>query len=182
MRARLIIPIVVAIILLLNSVPSYCEEPLVERKPVSRGRAIAMSALFPGLGQLAMERQIRGGGLLVSEALSLVVAFAAKTNYDTELDKYNLTKFEYEALRYGGEYYEADRKWSDLKDLADELDKWDNTKRVSLAIAGGVYLYNLIDIVFLTSGRSEMTSDIGRTEIKLQPVNRCLGLTLSRSF
>jgi len=182
MRARLIVYTTAIVTLLLSSVPGYGEEPLVERKPVSRRKAIIMSALFPGLGQLALEHQLRGGGLLASESVSLVIAFAANTNYDTELDKYNLTKAEYLALEHGGDYYDADRKWKDLENLREELDKWQRTRRISLIAAGAVYLYNLIDIVLLTSGGGGSTPDVTRTGLRFQPVNGCPGLMLSKSF
>ena len=122
-----------------------------ERRVYSKGESIAMSALVPGLGQIAAGHKVKGGAFLLTCVTGIVVALNSNENYKARLKEYERSNEEYQALRFEGAYEEAEMKWQQLKKDNRDLDRLHNTRVAFFATAAAVYVYNLIDAIFLTS-------------------------------
>ena len=125
------------------------------RQIVTKKKAIALSALFPGLGQLSTGQKIKGTFMLVGEIGSLAVALIANENYNTRRDNFHRLKDEYEVMATGNSRYDlAQQKWDELHKTNDELDDLHLTRRVFGAVAMGVYIYSLADILLYNSPKA----------------------------
>lgn len=130
------------------------DDAFATRKISSRTQATLLSVLFPGLGQLSTGRRITGTILVVSEIGALATALTANENYKTRLDNFERLKAEYQVMAAGNSQYDlAEQKWQELSRDADDLDGMHRSRRIFAAVAVGVYVYNLVDI--LLAGPSE---------------------------
>jgi len=145
----------VTVLLLIFMVPpaTWCQDEFdfAEKRVYSRGESIAMSVLMPGLGQVAAGHKVKGGAFLLTYLASAVVALNSNENYKARLEEYRKSEEEYQALRYEGTYEEAEAKWRELREDNRELDRLHNIRVAFFAAAATVYIYNLIDAIFLTS-------------------------------
>ena len=119
---------------------------------VSHPRAVLLSTLFPGLGQLAIGHRYRGTALVAAEMACLVVSLTSHEDYKTQLVQFNYEKDRYLSLREGGSFEEAEESWKRLSDKQDELDGSHLRRRVFGVLAAVVYGYNLVDILLLGGG------------------------------
>jgi len=149
-----------------------------EKRIYSKRESIVMSALVPGLGQIATGHKVKGGAFLLTYVTSLVVALNSHENYRAKLEDYRESTDEYQALRFGGTYEEAEAKWRQLEEDNRELDRLHRARIAFSAAAAAVYVYNLIDALFLTSYEVPQEKRLGlAVELKGAPY-----LCLSVSF
>ena len=146
--------IVVCLVYVLGTAPAVRgqEEMFAEELRVSGKTAILLSVMFPGLGQMASGYKLKGGVFLLTELVALVVAVDAHEEYDTRLSVYEESRGEYDAIRMGGNYQDAETKWRRLVDLNDDLDSLHDRRLIFGYAAAGIYALNVIDILFLRSG------------------------------
>ena len=128
------------------------EEMFAEELRVPGKTAILLSVMFPGLGQMASGHKLKGGVLLLTELVALIVAVDAHEEYDTRLSVYKESRGEYAGMRMGGNYQDAETKWKRLVDLDDDLDSLHDRRQIFGYAAAGIYALNVIDILFLRSG------------------------------
>jgi len=116
---------------------------------VSRTQAIVLSALFPGLGQLANGHRYKGTGLVVGEVTCLVVWLTSHADYNTQKEQFAIERERYLALQNGGSFAEAEESWERLGDKKDDLDSSHARRRLFGVLAVGLYGYNLLDALVL---------------------------------
>lgn len=122
------------------------------RQIVTKKKAVVLSALFPGLGQLSTDQKIKGTLMLVGEISSLAVTLIANENYNTRRDNFHRLKDEYAVMATGNSRYDlAQQKWDELHKTNAELDDLHLTRRIFGAVAVGVYIYSLTDILLYDS-------------------------------
>ena len=137
------------------------------RQIATKKEAVVLSALFPGLGQLSTGQKIKGTFMLVGEIGSLAVALIANENYNTRRDNFHRLKDEYAVMAAGNSRYDlAQQKWDELHKTNDELDDLHLTRRVFGAVAVGVYIYSLTDILLSDSPK---TSAVARWNLRAMP-------------
>ena len=119
------------------------------KQALTRPRAIALSAVFPGLGQLAAGQRSRGTALVVAEVACLVVWLTSHEDYNTQSAQFSLEKERYHSLRQGGSFEEAEESWQRLSEKKDDLDSSHTRRRLFGALAVAVYGYNLVDVLVL---------------------------------
>ena len=124
------------------------EDVFFEEKPASRSQAIALSALFPGLGQIASGHRIKGTILFVSEILAVTVAIHAHEVRATKVDQFDQMSDEYAQMQHGGNYADADAKWNDMVETRDDIDTFQGLRLGFACASAGIYLYSLIDALF----------------------------------
>ena len=118
------------------------------RQIAPKKKAVVLSALFPGLGQLATGQKIKGTLMLVGEISSLAVTLIANENYNTRRDNFHRLKDEYAGMEAGNSRYDlAQQKWDELHQTNAELDDLHRTRRIFGAVAVGVYIYSLTDML-----------------------------------
>ena len=144
------------------------EDPFAQAEKVSRKQAILLSLGFPGLGQVSSGYKWKGTGLLALGVASLAFGITAHANYKTRLTEFNNQKIEYEALERGGSYAAAAEKWKGLVNTRDDLDRLHLIRWVEAAASMGIYIYNVVDILYLSTGSSE--GEAFRTEPSLRLV------------
>lgn len=120
---------------------------------VSHSRAVLLSALFPGLGQLATGHRYRGTALVAAEMACLVVSLTSHEDYETQRVQFKYEKDRYLSLREGGSFQEAEESWERLSDKQDEVDGSHLRRRIFGALAAVVYGYNLVDVLLLGGGQ-----------------------------
>ncbi len=119
----------------------------VRKQHVERSQAIALSAVFPGLGQLATGHRNRGTALVAAEVVCLVVWLTSHEDYNTQVTQFDLESERYFALREGGSFEQAEESWKRLSDKKDDLDGSHLRRRVFGVLAVAVYGYNLLDVL-----------------------------------
>lgn len=121
----------------------------IRREAVSKSRAQVLSALFPGLGQLATGHHDKGTAMIVAHTGFLVVWLTAHADYNTHEEQFSLEEARYLSLRQGGSFEQAVDSWQRLRARKDDLDR-SHVLRVTFgALAVGLYGYNLVDALIL---------------------------------
>ena len=72
------------------------------------GTAIALSAVFPGLGQLATGHRNRGTALVTAELACLVIWLTSHEDFDTQKTQFEIESQRYLSLREGGSFEAAE--------------------------------------------------------------------------
>ena len=159
------------------------EEMFAEEIRVSRNRAVMLSVLFPGLGQMASGQKQKGGALFLSGLVSLIVAVDAHESYNTRLDVYATSRGEYDALRSGGSHQEAEAKWQRLVDLNDDLDNLHSRRQIFGYAAAAIYAFNVVDILLRHPGDATAAAEVERQPlIAVGPVGGTTGIVVSKGF
>jgi hypothetical protein len=151
--------------LLLASGQSFAQDQPPERlagrkKPVTRSQAIALSAVFPGLGQLATGHHQRGTALVTAELACLVIWLTSHEDYDTQSTQFDIESERYLALREGGSFEEADASWRRLTAKKDDLDGSHTRRRLFGALAAAVYGYNLLDVLVFSGAEPQAANSV----------------------
>jgi len=161
MNMRCVVLIALGALLLAPSQPEAQDRPpsperLGSRKQrVTRSQAIALSAVFPGLGQLATGHQNRGTALVTAKLACLVIWLTSHEDYDTQSAQLNIESERYLALREGGSFEAAEASWQRLSAKKDDLDG-SHTRRILFgALAGAVYGYNLLDVLVFSGAEPQ---------------------------
>ena len=105
--------------LLLSSSPVAAQDTAPERlgsrkQPVTRSQAIALSAVFPGLGQLATGHRNRGTALVTAELACLVIWLTSHEDFDTQKTQFEIESQRYLSLPDGGSFEAAEESWQRL--------------------------------------------------------------------
>ncbi len=159
------------------------EEMFAEEVRVSRNRAVMLSVLFPGLGQMASGQKQKGGALFLSGLVSLIVAVDAHESYNTRRDVYASSRSEYDALRVEGTHQEAEVKWQRVVDLNDDLDNLHSRRQIFGYAAVAIYALNVVDILLRHPGDATAGQEIDRQLlVSAGPVGGTTGIVVSKSF
>ena len=159
------------------------EEMFAEEVRVSRNRAVMLSVLFPGLGQMASGQKQKGGALFLSGLVSLVVAADAHESYNTRRDVYAASRSEYDALRGGGSHQEAEAKWQSLVELNDDLDNLHGRRQLFGYAAVAIYALNVVDILLWHPGDATAAQEVDRRpRVSVGPVGGTTGIVVSKGF
>lgn len=146
------------LVLLVSVVPSLAQQVedgslALRQKQVSRKQAVGLSALFPGLGQLATGHRHRGTAMVVAEMGFAVVWLTSHADYNTQHEQFKAERQRYLELREGGSFAQAELSWSQLQNKKDDLDR-SHTRRVIFgALSGLLYGYSLLDALLWDGGR-----------------------------
>ena len=121
----------------------------VQQDQVSVRQARLLSALYPGLGQLATGHRERGTAMIVGHTAFLVAWLSSNSDYGTHEKQFKLETARYLALREGGSFGEADEAWARLTDRKDDLDRSHTMRTAFGALSVALYTYNLVDGLLL---------------------------------
>ncbi len=165
------------------------DEIFVEERKISRNKAVALSFLFPGVGHFLSNHNLKGGIFFLSEVVSLVVAVDANERYRTKVSEYDGAKDDYLSMEGGSyqgrtTYEEAEGKWQDLLEMNRDLDRLHNVRRTFAFISAGIYMANIIDILFFSDDDQSRVGGLYRKglDIQVRPVGNCPGIVISRSL
>ena len=135
---------------------------------VSKRQAQILSAIFPGLGQLATGQRGRGTAMVAGEVGFVVVWLTSHADYNTRKEQFAIEEKRYVDLQQGGSFVDAEESWQQLKDKKDDLDR-SHTLRVAFgALSIALYTYNLVDVLWLDGASPK--------RVTLAPVMRPDGL------
>ena len=160
----------------------FSDDIFTEERVAARNRAIKMSLLFPGLGQIALGSKVKGFSLFSGGLVSLVVAINGQENHSTVKGRHSQARDKYLGLQQRGRYEEAQEIWEDIQDMEDDLDRY-NTMRQIIFLSAGIYAYNVVDILFFSSPKERVakTSRPGFA-VAAQWVNGSPGVGVTRRF
>ena len=114
---------------------------------VSKRQAQILSAVFPGLGQLATGHRQKGTAMVVGQAGFLVVWLTSHADYNTRREQFEIESARYLKLQNGGSFAEAEESWQQLREKKDDVDR-SHTLRVAFgALSIALYSYNLLDVL-----------------------------------
>ena len=130
------------------------------RQGLTRPEVIALSAVFPGLGQLAAGHSKRGTALVAAEVACLVVWLTSHEDYNTQAAQFNLESERYSSLRQGGSFEEAEESWRRLSEKKEDLDGSHMRRRLFGALAAAVYACNLVDVLVLDGAEPDSGSPV----------------------
>jgi len=101
-------------------------------------KAVKRSAFFPGLGQIYQGKNVKGYSLFTAEIVLLGTLAYTHLNYERAKDDYL-----------------AETNASNMQSLYDEYNNFYRARNASLGLAVAVYLYSLIDALYLTPDLTE---------------------------
>jgi hypothetical protein len=141
----------------------------------STGKAFIRSLVLPGWGQAY--RGSRTKGLLIfAGTIAAGATFAVfDTDYQSTLDDYDAARSRYErAVRLE----DLDDRWAEVVRASNRADdKWDRRK-IALGALGGIYAFNLLDVLFLGPGGEAASAGYSGREIP-EPAGAGLACTAS---
>ena len=128
------------------------------KQQVTRSQAIALSAVFPGLGQLATGHRNRGTALVTAELACLVISLTSHEDFDTQKTQFDIESQRYLSLRESGSFEAAEESWQRLSTKKDDLDGSHTRRRLFGVLAAAVYGYNLVDVLVFGGGEEPQES------------------------
>lgn len=159
------------------------EDMFAEEVRVSRNKAVMLSVLFPGLGQMASGQKQKGGALFLSGLVSLIVAVDAHESYNTRWDVYAASRSEYDDLRVDGSHQEAEVKWQRVVGLDDDLDSLHSRRQIFGYAAVAIYALNVVDILLRHPGDATAAQEVDRQPwVSVGPVGGTTGIVASKRF
>jgi len=139
----------------------------VRQSEVSRAQAVALSALFPGLGQMVTGHPGKGTAMMVAHVAFTVGWLTSHADYNTQKELFELEEIRYLSLQDGGTHEQAEESWERLRGREDDADRSHVLRRLFGGLTMGLYGYNLIDAVFL-GGVETSDSSIALTAMPVQ--------------
>ncbi|MEE3042477.1 MAG: DUF5683 domain-containing protein [Candidatus Latescibacterota bacterium] len=130
------------------------------KQQVTRRQAMALSALFPGFGQLATGHRNRGTALVTAELACVVIWLTSHEDYETHSAQFDIESQRYLSLREGGSFEEAEESWRRLAAKKDDLDGSHTRRRLFGALTAVVYGYNLLDVMVFGGAEPPVASSV----------------------
>lgn len=145
---------------------------------VSSRQAMALSALFPGLGQMVTGHPEKGTAMMTAHVVFAVGWLTSHADHNTHKQQFDLEETRYLSLQDRGTHGQAEESWQRLRERADDADRSHALRRLFGGLTVGLYGYNLIDAVFL-GGVETSDSAIG---LAAMPVQGGSGVSLVMRF
>jgi len=130
-------------------------------REVSRKQAMGLSAVFPGLGQLATGHRQRGTAMVVAEVGFIVVWLTSHADYNTQKEQFDAERVRYSAWAEGGSFAGADASWLRLQQKKNDLDGSHSRRVLFGALSGALYGYGLLDALLWEGGRMVKEEGVG---------------------
>jgi hypothetical protein len=115
-------------------------------EPKYRSAGLVMSAFLPGSGQIYSGKPFKGLTFLALQIGSGYLAYNFAQEHKNKVGLYDEARMEYISAVYPGEIESARRL---MDESYDETVKYQHLRDGFLAAAGAVYLYNIVDIMFI---------------------------------
>ncbi len=131
---RSIIP-VLAVLLIFSALPVFAAD----------AEDIMYSILFPGLGQFRTGRYSRATVFMGTELIALIGLGISDIQYDRSIEAYEKAKFLYGNADYIGD---ARSYYNDMVEQWDKAEDYQRYRNTFLGVAAGVWVINVIDIVW----------------------------------
>ncbi|MEW6751392.1 MAG: hypothetical protein AB1505_10495 [Candidatus Latescibacterota bacterium] len=133
----------------------------VQRAEVSHRQAVALSALFPGLGQLATGHRYKGTGMVVGEVTCLVVSLTSHADHSTQEEQLALERERYQALLDEGAAAAAEESRARVAQIQDDLDGSDVRRWTFGGLAAALYVYSLVDVLMAPAAQPRAQGAVG---------------------
>jgi hypothetical protein len=115
-----------------------------------KDKAIIFSALIPGSGQTFLGNTWKGVGFTLAFYGSAITAFLANNNKVAREERITVLTQEYKAA---GNFNDADLIWNEILLEKDKRDNDYKRRQIFSYSALGVWVLNLIDIIFFTDDK-----------------------------
>jgi TM2 domain-containing membrane protein YozV len=125
-------------------------------------RAIVFSTFVPGSGQTFLGNQLKGIGFTLGFYGTVVTAVLAHANMVSREERIEVLTKEYRAA---GNFPTAERVWQRIEFERGNRDNDHDRRQIFTIAAAGVWVLNMIDIIFLSS-------DAGLDEFAAIPQNK----------
>ena len=137
------------------------------KQPVTRSQAIALSAVFPGLGQLATGHRNRGTALVTAELACLVIWLTSHEDFDTQKTQFEIESQRYLSLREDSSFEDAEASWQRLSAKKDDLDGSHTRRRLFGVLAAAVYGYSLVDVLLRSGGEEPQAAGAAFSDVRV---------------
>jgi hypothetical protein len=152
------------------------------KQPVTRSQSIALSAVFPGLGQLATGHRNRGTALVTAELACLVIWLTSHEDFDTQKTQFEIESQRYLSLREDSSFEDAEASWQRLSAKKDDLDGSHTRRRLFGVLAAAVYGYSLVDVLLLSGGEEPQAAGSVRVVPMVDVDTRATGVAVVHQF
>lgn len=122
-------------------------------------KAVWLSILIPGSGQTYLGHDYKGAGLTLGFFASTLTAILAENNFSGRQDRINTLTNDYKGA---GNYNLANTYWTQIQFEKGNRDNDLKRRNIFIAVTAAVYIYNVIDILYLTD-------DFGGVEFSMAP-------------
>lgn len=114
---------------------------------VRKMRATVLSAIIPGTGQTYLGSELKGVGLTIGFAGTAIAAIINHNNFCSREDRITNLYGNYKLM---STYAEAEKLWQEISVERAARDKDFNRRKYFSYAAVAIWIYNMIDIVYLT--------------------------------
>ena len=114
--------------------------------PRSKTGSVLMSAFLPGSGQIYSGNSLRGLAIMAGQIFSAGIGYSYADQHRMKVADYNSARESYKNAIYSDEI-EAAR--TAMEDAYEESEDYRKLRNNFLGLAAAIYLYNMIDIMFI---------------------------------
>ena len=167
---------------------SWAEEDgewFTEEFRVSRRTAVILSALAPGVGQMASGSKVKGGGFFVGALTTMMVAVDANEQVHTRTELYRGLVRQHASLLGAGKEERAAAVWDAALRQRRQVDGLQSRRDIFGGAALCIYLLNVADIVLGQSEDARQASAVGErgsARIAVRPLSTAAGIAVVRFF
>ena len=115
-------------------------------------KALVLSFLVPGSGQTYLGDELKGMGISLAFYGTALSAIIAHNNAQGREDRIKVLTQDYNTK---GDYNNAEKVWQTILGEKEDRDNDYDRRAIFTWLAVGVWLYNIVDVIFLTDDQGE---------------------------
>lgn len=137
--------------------------------PVSRARILLRSAVLPGWGQFHSGNKVKGTVWATLQASALVAALLQNSQYKKAVDDHYTSV---ERYRNATNIEDIKQSRLEMRQKSQAADKAYDDRQITLALAAGIWAFNVLDTAFLSPTLRANTIMPGSVTFNLSPKTR----------
>lgn len=168
--------------LLLAQFKSQNNESLKNDEFISKRKltALTYSTFIPGAGQFYLGHKIKGAFFTLTTFGSLVVTIVSQNNLVGGNERLENLEMQYMSTM---NWEKAEQIWQEMVRVKSDIDKDYKRRNLFLGITAGIWIANIIDVLFFTSDKG--TGDIfgyNKSLLEIKSRNKEVMLTVKLNF
>ncbi len=122
-------------------------DPIRDLKSKRKITALIYSTFIPGAGQFYLGHKLKGAIFTISAFGSLVTAIVSENNLVGGNERLENLEIQYQSTM---NWEKADQIWQEMLQVKSDIDKDYKRRNLFIGITAGIWLANIIDVLFFT--------------------------------